>query len=254
MDITDIRKCAEHFKEKYLETYYILTTYSGKCFVLVGNKSNFPHLMGISKNTYRSNGYATANRLFDDVINGVTVSTRIIPNNISQTSKMYRKCLNFCLSDSLFWTNQGPISINYDPANSSTHLNNVAILISDTQSGYTMGWVEDNNNIINVNSESKLKKYCIATWIDESGNNSAQKEKYMPRQDIDLLKTIIALDKNSALVKEKKYTYNYIQRKDILQAIERNNSNLLVDNLHKRFYEDIARSEAIHCRINGIQF
>ena len=254
MDITDIRNCAEYYKRTYLEKYYILTTYSGKCFLLAGNKSNFPHLMGISKNTYRSHGYATAIGLFDDIINGQTINTRIVPNRISPTSKMYVKCLNFCQSDSLFWANNGPISINYNPANSSTHLNNVSILISDMQSGYSMGWIEDSNNIISVNSESQLKKYCIATWIDESGNATRQKEKYMPNQDIDLLKSIIALDKNSALVKEKKYTYNYTERKDILQAIERNNSNLLIDNLHRRFYEDIARNEPIHCRINGTQF
>jgi hypothetical protein len=252
MNITDIRDCAEYFQEKYLETYYILTTYSGNCFILVGNKNNFAHLMGIEKNTYVSNGYSNANKLFNDIINGVSVNTNIIPNNISRTSKMYKKCLNFCKSNSLFWRNSGPISINYNPANSSRHLNNVSILISDMQTGYTMGWVEDSD--ININSESKLKKYCIATWIDESGNSTAQKEKYMPNQDIDLLKSIIALDKNSILVKEKKYTYDYTQRKNILQAIERNNSNLLIDNMHKRFYEEIAQQDPIHCKINGIQF
>ena len=252
MNITDIRNCANYFQEKYLETYYILTTYSGNCFILVGNKNNFAHLMGIEKNTYVSNGYSNANKLFNDIVNGVTINTNIIPNNISRTSKMYKKCLNFCQSNSLFWRNGGPIAINYNPANSSRHLNNVSILISDMQTGYTMGWIEDSD--ISINSESKLKKYCIATWIDESGNSITQKEKYMPNQDIDLLKAIIALDKNSMLVKEKKYTYDSTQRRNILQSIERNNSNLLIDNMHKRFYEEIARNNSIHCKINGIQF
>ena len=252
MNITDIRNCAEYFKQTYLEKYYILTTYSGKCFILVGSKNNFAHLMGIKKQTYISNGYSTANKLFNDIISGATITPRIIPNRISQTSKMYKKCLNFCRSDSLFWTNMGPISINYDPANSSNHLDHVSILISDTQTGYTMGWVDDSDIVIN--SESKLKKYCIATWIDESGNSTTQKEKYMPNQNIDLLKSILALDKNSILIREKTYTYSYAQRKDLLLSIERNNCNLLVDNAHKRSYEEIAEQHSIHCKINGKQF
>lgn len=252
MDITDIRNCAEYYQETYLETYYILTTYNGNCFILVGNKNNFAHLMGIEQSVYRSNGYGNAKKLFNDIINGVSINPRIIPNRISPTSKMHNKCLNFCQSGSLFWNNAGPISINYDPSKSSRHLNNVSILISDIQNGYTMGWVEDSD--ISINSESKFKKYCITTWIDESGKSTRQREKYMPNQDIDLLKGIIALNRDSILVKEKKYTYNRLQKKNILLSIARNNSNLLIDNMHKRFYEEIAIQDSIHCKINGVQF
>lgn len=252
MDISDIRNCAEYYKRSFLETFYILTTYSGRCFVLVANKNNFPHLMGISKSKYQSNGYRSGNKLFDDIINNQAVSTAIIPRTISTTSKMYKKCLHFCDSQRLFWNNSGPVSINYNPAKSSLCLNHVDILISDLQSGYSMGWVKDSD--IPINSESKIKKYCISSWIDENGSSYAQKEKYMPNQDIDILRQVIALDSNSEMLKEKSYVYSAAEKEDILLSIARNHSNLLLDNRNKQYYASIAVQKGIHCKINGVQF
>lgn len=57
MDINDIRCCAYYYQKNYLETFYIISTYHGKSFILIGEKENFPHLVGIAKQTYRSNGY-----------------------------------------------------------------------------------------------------------------------------------------------------------------------------------------------------
>ena len=57
MNILNIQECADFFRKYYLKTFYLVTTYNGKSFILVGEKGNFPHLMGIQKNTYRSNGY-----------------------------------------------------------------------------------------------------------------------------------------------------------------------------------------------------
>ena len=73
-----------------------------KVSFLIGEKENFPHLMGISKSTYRSNGYRSPNTLYRDIIRGHAISTRIIPNNISSTSKMYRKVENFEHSTDIF--------------------------------------------------------------------------------------------------------------------------------------------------------
>lgn len=56
MNILNIQECADFFRKSYLKTFYLVTTYNGKSFILVGEKGNFPHLMGIQKNTYRSNG------------------------------------------------------------------------------------------------------------------------------------------------------------------------------------------------------
>ena len=52
MNITEIQQCADFFRHNYLQTFYLLITYNGKSFILIGEKSNFPHLMGIPKNTY----------------------------------------------------------------------------------------------------------------------------------------------------------------------------------------------------------
>ena len=89
MNITDIRACADFFQENYLKTFYFVITYNGNSFILIGEKANFPHLMGIQNSTYRSNGYNRPQYLFNDIIGRNPVSTAIIPNNIAPTSKMF---------------------------------------------------------------------------------------------------------------------------------------------------------------------
>lgn len=252
MDKIDIKRCAEFFTKHYLEIFYIITTYNGNSFILVGEKANFPHLMGIEKNKYKSNGYSKPAKLYSDILNGQAISRAIIPNNIATNSKMYKKVLNFCKSTDIIWHNEGPLAINYNEAVSKTNLSSVSILLVDLNSGYMMGWI-DNKDVI-ISQEIKLKKYCIASWIDESTGNQAQKEKYMPSQDIDLIKSVLAFDKNSELIKEKKYTYNRSQKINILKCIERNGSNLLVDTTNERHYKNIALSDKIHCKINGVQY
>ena len=44
--------------------------------------------MGINHSTYVSNGYAKPRRLFTDILDGVRVSNRIIPNSIARNSKI----------------------------------------------------------------------------------------------------------------------------------------------------------------------
>lgn len=51
MNIKDIQKCADFFLENYLKTFYLVITYNSKSFILVGEKGNFPHLMGIPRHT-----------------------------------------------------------------------------------------------------------------------------------------------------------------------------------------------------------
>ena len=52
MNITDIQQCAVFFQKNYLKTFYFVITYHGKSFILIGEKSNFPHLMGIQNQIY----------------------------------------------------------------------------------------------------------------------------------------------------------------------------------------------------------
>lgn len=252
MNISDIQVCADFFHENYLKTFYLVITYNGKSFMLIGEKANFPHLMGIQNNTYKSNGYNRPQVLFNDIIGRNPISTSIIPNNIATTSKMYKKALNFTKSTDIFWKNRGPLTINYNPSLSSTKLNNVDVLLTDLNTGYMLGWVS--NNKIAVNANINMEKYCICTWIDESTGSQQSKEKYMPDQDVELIRYVFALDENSKLIRKKEYTYGRSQKKVILQFCERNRSNLLVDEMNAYHYVNLAVSDRIHSKINGIQY
>lgn len=252
MNINDIQQCAHYYQKNYLETFYIVSTYNGKSFILIGEKQNFPHLVGIAKPVYRSNGYRTPYALYRDIMAGKSISTKIIPNKIAITSKMYKKVLNFTQSTDVFWNNKGPLAVNYNETLSSTKLSNVDILLSDFESGYMLGW--KCNTSIPINAEICLKKYCISTWIDESAGKQQQKVKYAPNQDIDIIRYVFAFDKDSDLIKQKEYRYSVEEKKEILKIIEKNNSNLLVDSNNERFYVNIAQSDQIHCKINGIQY
>lgn len=252
MNITDIQSCADFYQENYLKTFYLVITYFGKSFILIGEKGNFPHLMGIQKNTYRSNGYGNPKGLFNDIINRNPVSPRIIPNSIATNSKMYKKAVNFQKSCDIFWKNSGPLTINYNPSNSHTKLNNVDVLLTDISAGYMLGWVA--NTKVPVNADINIEKYCICTWIDESSGNTQRKEKYLPNQDTELIRYVFAFDGNSKLIRNKEYSYNQEQKKSILETCERNTANLLIDSANTRYYKEIAQKEKIHCKINGVQY
>lgn len=228
MNIIDIQACADFFQENYLKTFYLVITYNGNSFMLIGEKSNFPHLMGIQSNTYKSHGYNRPQYLFNDIIDRNPVSTDI------------------------FWKNSGPLTINFNPALSSTRLKNVDVLLTDINTGYILGWVS--NNKIAVNANINMEKYCICTWIDESSGNQQGKEKYMPGQDVELIRFVFALDENSKLIRKKEYTYDRAQKKSILNSCARNNSNLLVDTMNAHYYTEIADADGIHCKINGVQY
>lgn len=252
MNITDIQACADFYQENYLKTFYLVVTYNGKSFILIGEKTNFPHLMGIPKSTYRSNGYKNPKTLFNDIICRKPITTHIIPNSVSPTSKMHKKVLNFQKSTDIFWKNSGPLTVNYNPSHSSTKLNNVDILLTDIDTGYMLGWVS--NATMPINADISLEKYCICTWIDESNGVPQKKEKYLPNQDIELIRYVFAFDSNSKLIRKKEYSYTREQKKDILRICERNNANLLLDSMNIHYYSDIAVTEQIHCKINGKQY
>ena len=80
MNIVDIQKCAKYYKNEYLEKFYIVTTFNGNSFILVAEKSNFPHLMGIKNMIYKSNGYRNPAKLYTDILNGITIPTAITNN------------------------------------------------------------------------------------------------------------------------------------------------------------------------------
>ncbi len=77
---------------------------------------------------------------------------------------------------------------------------------------------------------------------------------YMLGPDVELIRFVFALDKNSKLIRKKEYSYNRSQKKAILESCARNNSNLLVDTMNAHYYTEIATADCIHCRINGMQY
>ena len=87
MNITDIQQCADFYQTNFIETFYLIITYSGKSFILIGEKENFPHLMGIRKNVYRSNGYRNPRTLYNDILSRNPINTNIIPNNFKNVQK-----------------------------------------------------------------------------------------------------------------------------------------------------------------------
>jgi len=76
----------------------------------------------------------------------------------------------------------------------------------------------------------------------------------MPSQSIEIIKNVLAFDKNSKLVNQKTYSYSSDQKREILLSIERNGSNLMLDNKNERYYKEIAVRDSIHCKINGITY
>lgn len=250
MDITDVQLCADYFKQNYLETFYLITTYSDKSFILIGERENFPHLMGINKNTYRSNGYKKPKWLFKDIIGRRTISRRIIPYSISTTSKMYKKIINFSKNINVFWKNKYPIVINYNASLSSSNLDHVDIILSDMSSGYMLGWVY--NSDVPINANINIKKYCICTWMDESTGAMNSKEKYLPKQDVELIRYIFSFDGFSCLKRKKEYTYDTKQKEEVLRLCYRNRCNLILDKINSKYYVDLAREKSIQCMINGV--
>ena len=251
MDIQDIQLCSDFYTAKYLDNFYIITTYNGRSFILIGERENFAHLMGISQRLYRSHGYRNPRSLYRDIHDRMTIDYAIIPRVISTSSKMYKKAINFRNSNNLFWRNARPIIVNYDPSKSTSHLNNVNMLLTDINEGYMLGWIM--NSEVPVNDRIKIKKYCISSWIDESLSTLvSNKEKYLPNQSIELLRYIFAFDSHSNLIRHKEYKYTQNEKLDILKIASRNSCNLLLDQNNFTQYVAIARNHSVSCIVNGV--
>lgn len=252
MNITDIQRCANYYKNKFVEQFYIITTYSESSFILVAEKTNFPHLMGISRGRYVSNGYSKAQKLYEDILNGCAINRNIIPIDIVPNSKIYNKALNFDNAADILMENKCPIIIDYDPTKSTSNLNNVDRLIIDVDCGYMLGCLS--NKTISITGDISLNKFCISSWIDEHDSSVRLREKYMPLQDIELVHTVLAFDSSSNFVYQKDYKYQKDVKKRILESVSRNNANLLINKRNENNYVKIAKDNGIHCSINGVTY
>jgi len=83
---------------------------------------------------------------------------------------MYKKVFGFCNNTkNIFWHNKCVLGITYNASKSATKLDHVNLLLSNLDTGEMLGWVENNEAIIN--ETIKIKKYCISSWIDESSGS-----------------------------------------------------------------------------------
>lgn len=249
MNYADIQQCANFYKNKFVEQFYIVTTYNDTSFILIAEQDNFPHLMGISRKQYVSNGYSKAKKLYQDILNGIIVSNKIIPTNIVPNSKMYNKAINFCNSTNIFTANSSSIIVNFDPTKSSSNLANVDRLILGLENGYMLGCCS--SKTITVSNDIKINSLCISSWIDESDGKTSQKEKYLPLQDVELIHSVIIFNSSADLVNQREFKYQKESKKKILEAISRNNANLLINKRNENTYIGIAKNEHIACKING---
>lgn len=253
MNINDIRICALYFERNFINSYFYISTYSNNTYLLVSEKKNFPHLVGIKRSARISCGYSNGNYLFNEIILNHPINTNVIPSNIATGSKMYNKVKNFLNMSDIFFKNEGPIMINYCAGKSTSFLDNTDLLLTDIKKGYMLGWVFDVD--LKINNSVMIKKYCPSTWIDESSSrNPSKKEKYVPNQDVELMKHIYKFDNNSKLIKSKYFKYTAVEKKEILECVSRNQANLLIDKRNARFYVQIANKYSISCKINGVQY
>ena len=115
-----------------------------------------------------------------------------------------------------------------------------------------LGWVS--NRKVSVSENISIEKYCICTWIDESDSSAARKEKYLPSQNVELMRYVFSFDNNSRLKMKKEYKYTTSQKKLLLTIFARNNCDLLMDKNNRNQYISIAKNNHIHCCINGILY
>lgn len=253
MNINDIYKCAKYYKDNYINQFYIVTTYNDNTFIVVGEKKNFPHLMGIPHNKLLSNGYPKAAKFYTDAINNADITPRLIPRDITKGSKMYIKALHFEKSQTVLRKNHLPVVINYDPAKTNRKLNSVDKLILDPISGFMLGCIE--NTMINITNDIKLKKYCISTWMDEYGSKESLKEKYIYNQDIEVIKTVLTLGTEANQTEPlKSYPINSKEKEKIIEILNRCNANLLVNKRVLQNYISIINDTQISCSINNVNY
>lgn len=253
MNSNDIYKCARYYRDNYINQFYIVTTYNDNTFIVVGEKKNFPHLMGIPHKKLLSNGYPKSAKFYTNVLNNVSVTTRLIPLDITKGSKMYIKALNFEKSQSVLTKNHLPIVINYDASRTNRNLNSVDKLIVDPVSGFMLGCIE--NTMVDITSDIKMRKYCISTWMDENGSDKKLKEKYIYNQDIEVIKTVLTLGTEANQIEPlKSYPINSKEKEKIIEILNRCNANLLVNKRVVQNYISLINDSSISCSINNIKY
>lgn len=251
MNISDIQKCARFYKDNFVNQFYIVTTYNDNTFIVVGERKNFPHLIGIPHNKLISNGYPKSAKFYADILEGKAMPLKLVPNDITEGSKMYVKIHNFEKSRSVLSKNHLPIVINYDATRVNRKLNSVDKLIIDPESGFMLGCIE--NTTVNITSDIHLKKYCISSWMDENGSSQNLREKYVYNQDIEVIKTVLTLGAETNQTEPlKNYSINSKEKEKIINILNRCNANLLVNKRVIQNYISVAKDKNVNCSINGI--
>lgn len=253
MNINDVQKCARYYRDNFINQFYIVTTYNDNTFIVVGERKNFPHLVGVPRDKLKSNRYPKSARFYADMLDNKAVTTNLVPNDITRNSKMYGKILNFEKSREVLSKNHLPIVINYDATKTNRKLNSVDKLIVDPINGYMLGCIE--NTSVSVTNDIHLKKYCISSWMDENGSKESLREKYIYNQDIEIIKTVLTLGAETNQTEPlKNYPINSKEKNDIIEILGRCNANLQVNKRVLQNYISVIKDKGITCSINNFMY
>lgn len=184
LNIQDAQNCAQHFKDNFIDKYYIITTSSGNELVLKAEEKQFPHLIGITRQSYVKH-HLTAKAVYDELLSSNPVlPSSIIGKKIKKLSKKGIKIKNFQQMNNSLLRDRNTLCIAYNEVLSILKLSNIDYLFSNYKTGFSSGWVLDSND-----------NYCKpVSWIDESNSDKVGKEKYYLNQTFELVEKIEVYD------------------------------------------------------------
>ena len=207
IDLTFLQESVEIFEKFFIEKYYKIHTYSGRCFLIINSAKNYPHLVGIHRQQLSRLG--GSEYLFNSIKNNDTTnwSTQMkrVFNNIYPNCIPYGnndiKITFFPLMPDIFVSNNYVISVNYDRTKRmDNNPFDTEILISDFNDGMSIGMRQRADGSFGFNS-----------WRVEENE-----EKIMDLysfQEIDLIKTIEQYEQNNIVfTKEQKLSRKNLWR------------------------------------------
>lgn len=184
IDLTFLQESANIFQEYFIDKYYKIYTYSGKCFLISNTCKNYPHLVGIRyHHLIRLGG---SEYIFECIKNNDTSGwnestkkafNKVFPGGVALGNNDI-KITFFPLMPDIFIKNNYVISVNYDRNKRTDNKPfSTEVLISDFNDGMSIGMKQRDDGSFGFNS-----------WRVEE-NESKIMDLYFS-QEIDLIKSI----------------------------------------------------------------
>lgn len=207
IDLTFLQESANIFEKFFIEKYYKIYTYSGKCFLIVNSVKNYPHLVGIHRQQLSRLG--GSEYLFNSIKNNDTSGwteqmkrtfNAVYPYSIPWGNNDI-KITFFPLMPDIFIRNNYVISVNYDKTKRTDNKPfDTEILISDFNDGMSIGMKQRDDGSFGFNS-----------WRVEE--NEGKIMDLYSSQEIDLIKTIEQYEQgNVVFIKEQQLSNKNIWR------------------------------------------